>query len=390
MSSRVVITGIGTVTASGLDYKDLWNDMKAGKSHFSKEKIYLDSDEEQVVSRVSDEMIQNLIPKRILKKVDKFSSMALIAAEKAMEDANLVINDDCAEDIGIILGNCTGGWSYVEPQLYDMYQKDLTKLNSYVATSWFPTAPQGEISIKHNILGYSKTISADSLSGGYAINHALHIIKSGKLKGALVGASEAPLTPLVYNAMLSSGQLSKNGKYNPYTSQANGQILGEGSIVLVLEDYDYAISRGAEIIAEIESVKVGSNVKSSFQKLYNEMNSEIDYIFLDGRADIKEDKREIEDLEEVLGTPLTAYGKIPVGTPKNFVGNLLAASIPLDIAIACLMLKHQELLPTFENNTFANSEHFTNSVEQADTVKSIVINGQDFHNQGISILIKHP
>ncbi|MBW3112513.1 hypothetical protein KYJ26_11765 [Bacillus sp. MCCB 382] len=390
MSNRVVITGIGTVTASGLEYRDLWKDMNEGISHFSREKLYLDSDEEQVVSKVSDELIQNLIPKRNLKKIDKFSSMALIAAEKAMQDANLIINDDCAKDIGIILGNCTGGWSYVEPQLYDLYKKDLTKLNSYVATSWFPTAPQGEISIKHNILGYSKTISADSLSGGYAINHALHIIKSGKLKGALVGASEAPLTPLVYNALLSSGRLSENGEYNPFTSQANGQIIGEGAIVLILEEYEYAKSRGAEIIAEIESVKVGSSTKSTFQNLIDDISTDIDYIFLNASGNITEDRKEIDDLEEVLGNTFASIRKIPVGTSKKFLGNLLSASIPLDIATACLMLKHQELLSTFEDPNFAESKYITSYVnkDQASSVESIVINGKDYHNQSISILIK--
>jgi len=147
--------------------------------------------------------MEDMLTKRQLKKVDKFTAMAICTIKSAFDDASV---SNLFHDAGLIIGNVFGGWDYVEKQMYRLYQGDFSSINPYVATAWFPAAPQGEASILYNYQGYSKTISADSLSAAFAIEHGANLLSNKKLTSVCCGGVEAPVTPVILK-VLESEQL---------------------------------------------------------------------------------------------------------------------------------------------------------------------------------------
>lgn len=143
---------------------------------------------------------------RFKKKRDKMVLNAISAADKLDDECK--IQNLCMEKVGLILANTFGGWEYVENQLVSMYKYGLKEINPYVATAWFATATQGELSIKYGIKGYSKTICGGNIGGGLAIMHAADCIKEGIIKYAITGGTEAPNTKILINV------LQKNALYD--------------------------------------------------------------------------------------------------------------------------------------------------------------------------------
>lgn len=275
------------------------------------------SNESKPVYRIDRQYINTHFSPRIRKKRDDFSLFSQIITDKLIKKTNLKIDEKNEGEIGVIVGNCTGGWSYVEPQLIEMYREGLEKLNSYVATAWFPTASQGEISINHGIKGYSKTICADRLSGGLAIKHAFQTISNGKCKTVLAGGVEAPLTPLVYNALN-----SEDG------------ILSEGGIFTVIESFDEAIARGKKPLARILGIKCSATFNQVITSLIEEGNNTCDYIF-----NHKLNKCEFEEFQTIISKFPDIFDQSQNISCEFNCGNLLAVEVPLAIALTLNTLK---------------------------------------------------
>lgn len=208
---------------------------------------------------INDEEITKNFSKREIKKQDRFSLLGQLTINRLLSNRKLKITEENCHDIGIILGNNLGGWTYVEQQLIDMYREGLNKIKPYVATSWFPTALQGEVSINHNIKGYSKTICADKLSSGLAIKHSAQIIENNTCSQVITGAVESPNTPLVFNSIS-----------NPH------QFLCESSIFMILENKEETYNINKSPIAEIISYKSGGNIQGIVKNFTDD--KKIDYI----------------------------------------------------------------------------------------------------------------
>jgi Beta-ketoacyl synthase, N-terminal domain len=150
----------------------------------------------RAVRTIDDELIAAAVRPRVLRKIDRFCQigLTLIAAlGEPPEDADAT---------GLLIGNDLGGWRYVEEQLRELIRTHRENaINPYVATAWFPAAAQGEISIAHDMLGYSKTFSAGALSAGVAIEHAVRRVLDGTLDRALAGGIEAPDAPIILRAL---------------------------------------------------------------------------------------------------------------------------------------------------------------------------------------------
>lgn len=252
------------------------------------------------------------------------------------------LNQEALQDFGILLGNSAGGWSYVEPQLDDIYVGNHENLSPYVATAWFPTAAQGEISIQYKISGYSKTFSADSLSAGYALDHAIYLMNNDYLPGAFVGAMESPLSPLVYNACVHSQEVSLSGQYTSFSKKSDGYLLGEGSGVLTLEKYRNIKARKQPALARIAGVGIAPTLSTSIQNCLNNSNlqsEDVDCIFLDAKGSFTQDIREINELESVFNSCKNTL----LTTSKPLYGHLLDASFAVELIVAVQSLIQQKI-----------------------------------------------
>src|SRR5437763_1547066 len=132
---------------------------------------------------------------REAKKVDRFSLLAVAAARQTLGQARLL--PDELMRCGIITGNMMAGWTFTEPQLRTLHQSSPTEVSPYLATAWFPAAPQGQVSIQLQIKGLAKTVTTDRCAGAQAIGLAFHFIRNGKCDLLLAGGAEAPLTPFI-------------------------------------------------------------------------------------------------------------------------------------------------------------------------------------------------
>lgn len=362
---KIAITGIGVVSPSGIGKRQFWANLKSGRS-FIKEITRFDASlyPSHIAGQIDDLEKYSHISERLLKKIDAFSHMALVASEMALQDAGIDIKNEDPNLVGIFLGNAIGGWLYAETELRDLYLEGREGVSPYMASAWFPAAPQGQVSIYYGIKGFSKTIVSDRASSSMALGYARKILDKNKLNMILAGGMEAPVTPYALLCCNTYGTLSKNNTnptaaYRPFDQNRSGFVIGEGAGIVVMESIARAQKRGANILGVIsgygtscdgvDRINCASDGKELARAIKLALSDakanpeEIGYISLDGLAVGLWDDSEIEALKLVFGDNLKS---IPLSCPKSMFGNLLGASGVLDMIIALLTMEHGLVAPT--------------------------------------------
>jgi 3-oxoacyl-[acyl-carrier-protein] synthase II len=385
---KCVITGLGIVNPAGSNTSTFWGKIVSGKSSLSSSK----HDASVFVGNVDINSVDCQLTSRETKKLDRFSIMALAASNQVLYDANCPLTEEARDNIGMIVGNSTAGWSYVEPMMSSLYGVGgMSSVNPYVATSWFPTAVQGEVSITQKFGGYSKTIAAEQLSSGLAIELATRLIQSGRVDAVLAGGSESPLSNIVLQAHNEDKLLSRVGSYTAYGKQAEGFALGEGAAFIYIESEESAIVRGAKIYSDILAIEIGQSLQESMESclLASSIDrNDIDYVVLSATGVPEYDLQEYNDIELVLGKN---DGR-KLSSPKTGYGNLIGASIATDIVMACLVFKHQIIPPSVINDEIIQPQtgRHINDKSECAKVKNILINSMNMDGQSCSILLQRP
>ncbi|MCI0382485.1 MAG: hypothetical protein L0207_05500 [Chlamydiae bacterium] len=337
----LVITGCGIATTIGCNIAKFMTNLNEGITNFQKHRQMEGTDNwKPIVAYVDDENLSEGISSRILRKLDRFSLLSMQTFHQAQTSAAL--SEKAIHPFGILLGNCTGGWTFVEPQIEEVYKGNFDTLSPYVATAWFPTAPQGEISIQSKVSGYSKTFAADSLSAGYALEHACYLIQHGYLPGAFVGGVEAPLSPLVYNSCIRCEPISSSGNYLPFHERSDGYLLGEGAGLLTIESYAHAQERKGVPLARIAGLGIGSSLSEAIQICLDQAKKhpkEINCVFLDAKGTIVHDEEEYSILDNHFHSCRDLY----LTTTKTLHGSLLAADFAVQLVVAVLALTNQKI-----------------------------------------------
>ncbi|MEW6101296.1 MAG: beta-ketoacyl-[acyl-carrier-protein] synthase family protein [Candidatus Omnitrophota bacterium] len=366
---KIAITGLGVVSPSGIDKRSFWANIKSGRS-FIKKITRFDASKypSHIAGQIEELEKYSNISERLLKKIDAFSHMALIASELALQDAGINIKDEDPNLVGIFLGNAIGGWLYAETELRDLYIEGREGVSPYMASAWFPAAPQGQVSIYYGIKGFSKTVVADRASSLMAIGYARKVLLKDKLNMILAGGMEAPVTPYALLCCNTYGGLSTENSqpessYRPFDKKRAGFVIAEGAGIAVMEPIERAKKRNANILARIlgygttcdgkdriNPEKEGLQLSRAINMALRDAqisSDEIDYISLDGLAlDIWDDS-EIKALERVFKGRLK---DIPISCPKSMFGNLLGASGAIDLIITILAMQNSLIPPTVNLN----------------------------------------
>ncbi|MDD5477372.1 MAG: beta-ketoacyl-[acyl-carrier-protein] synthase family protein [Candidatus Omnitrophica bacterium] len=391
---KIAITGIGVVSPSGIGKRQFWANLKSGRS-FIKEITRFDASlyAAHIAGQIDDLEKYSHISERLLKKIDAFSHMALVASEMALQDAGIDIKNEDPNLVGIFLGNAIGGWLYAETELRDLYLEGREGVSPYMASAWFPAAPQGQVSIYYGIKGFSKTVVSDRASSSMALGYARKVLAKNKLNMILAGGMEAPVTPYALLCCNTYGALSKNnhnpqGAYRPFDKQRNGFVIGEGAGIVVMESVRRAQKRGANILGAIcgygttcdgvDRINCASDGKELARAINMALSDakvnpeEIGYISLDGLAVDLWDNSEIKALKMVFGDNLK---NIPLSCPKSMFGNLLGASGVLDMIIALLTMKHSLVAPTLnlEVPALNNLNYVAKKAREYKVNKSLII-----------------
>ncbi|MDD5119969.1 MAG: beta-ketoacyl-[acyl-carrier-protein] synthase family protein [Candidatus Omnitrophica bacterium] len=408
---KIAITGIGVVSPSGIGKRQFWANIKSGRS-FIKKITRFDASlyPSHIAGQIDDLEKYSHISERLLKKIDAFSHMALVASELALQDAGIDIKNEDPSLMGIFLGNAIGGWLYAETELRDLYLEGREGVSPYMASAWFPAAPQGQVSIYYGIKGFSKTVVSDRASSLMALGYAKKVLEKDKLNMILSGGMEAPVTPYALLCCNTYGSLSENNQnpneaYRPFDKERSGFVIGEGAGIVVMESVDRAKKRGASILGLISGYGYscdgvdrincsgdGKELARAISMALSDAEAnieEIGYISLDGLAVGLWDDSEIKALEIVFGEYLK---NIPVSCPKSMFGNLLGASGALDMIIALLNMEHGLVAPTLnlETPVLKGLNYVAKQAKEYKITKSLIISRGRGGINSVLVIEKHP
>ncbi|MGH3826666.1 MAG: beta-ketoacyl-[acyl-carrier-protein] synthase family protein [Pseudonocardiaceae bacterium] len=352
----VAVTGIGVATPAGIGLDALWTSVERTRSCITEIDRFDPSGYACPAAGQANFTAAEHLPTRLIKRTDRFTHLAVFTARQALADAGVTIGVDVApERAGVMVGNVLGGWEFAERELRKLWVEGVRAVSPYQATAWFPAAPQGNICIDLDIKGPARTFIADRASGAYAILRGAATVLRGQADVVLAGGVEAPLSPYGWLCLETSGMMAKaradqqpHALYRPFDARHGGTVFGEGGIFLVLERYESARRRGAEVYGEIAGWGLSTDgympyytVEPTGRVLARAMRaaatrsgialSEVGAVFAHGSGIPVEDVTEGYAIREVFGD---AADHIPVTAPKAGFGHLLGAAAPVDVALA--------------------------------------------------------
>lgn len=362
---RVAITGVGVVSPAGLKKETFWANLKSGRSFIDKiSRFDVSLYPSQIGGQVHQLDAYSHVSNRLIKKIDIFAHMGLVACEQAIIDAKIDLEKIDKERVGVFVGNTLGGWLFAETELRDLYMEGREGVSPYMATAWFPAAPQGQITIYYGFKGYSKTVVADRASSALALWSGANNLCLNKTDYVLAGGMEAPIGPYGWLCVNTSGVLSKNNlnpstAYRPYDLYRDGLVAAEGSGICVLEREENARRRGVKIYGFINGVgfssdgyhrmryaKTSESLEYAIEECLRDCgwkHDDVDYICLDGESSVEGDRLEAAALKNVFSKRLE---NIALSAPKSMYGSLLGAQTALDLIATLLSMQNDLVLPT--------------------------------------------
>ena len=353
---RVAITGIGVVNPAGIGQEAFWESVSSGASAIRPIQRF---DPEQFPVQVAGELdgfrATDFFPRRLAVKTDTFIHYSLAATKLALQDAQ--VDPAQAENpyrIGIFFGNNSGGWDISERGWYEFHQEGPQQTNPWQATAWFPAGAQGFVSIFFGLKGYSKSFVCDRASGAYGLLFGSRSIELGHCDLALAGGTEAPISRLGLTCYLGTGDVARDGIYRPFDRARSGLLLGEGSTVLVLEEFEHARQRGVGIYGEVLGGATASDhdpgahqgfVRTMRRALEQSSTGPraVDLILAEGSGSPLGDLVEARAVMEVFGE---RAAEVPVTVPKATYGHLYGASGASELACGLLAMKTGIVPPT--------------------------------------------
>jgi len=363
MKKRVVITGIGAVTSIGTSVDGLWDGILANRSGVSEITSF---DTTGYRTKVAGE-VRGFDPTEYVsaknkKRLDRFAGFAVAAARMAAEDSGL--NLATHRGAGVVMGSALGGLGFAEEQ-HDVFRdRGLSRVHPALALLVFGASSSCHVAIELGLKGPNLTNSNSCSSGTIAVGEGFEMIRSGRASVVLAGGAEAPLFPLTFGSfVIIKAMTARNddpaGSCRPFDRDRDGFVMGEGSAMLVLEDMEHALVRGARIYAEVmgygltndafhmtSSLPGGECAAEAINVALNGAGlapTDIGYVNVHGSSTPMNDKHETEAIKRALGEH--AY-KIPVSSTKPFHAHPLGATGAIEAAICALALKNQYLPPT--------------------------------------------
>jgi 3-oxoacyl-[acyl-carrier-protein] synthase II len=379
MSQRVVITGIGAITAIGSGKEGLWRGILRGESGVRRlSRFDATPFDSQVAGEVADFDPLAYFPARRVKRLDRFAQFALVAAKMALEDSNQSDLPLCADEplhsqIGVCTGTALGGVALAEHQHELFMHQGLRAVNPALAFLVFGGSGGSHVAMEFGFTGPGNTNSNSCGSGAIALGEAFHHIQKGRAFAMVAGAAEAPLAPLTFGAFdilhaMSKGRENPARACCPFDAMRDGFVMGEGAAMFILEERRHALTRGAHIYGEILGYACnndayhmlaprpdGSCAARCIRDALSDAcvsPAQIDYINAHATGTSLGDAAETLAIKQVFGAHAH---RIPVSSTKPFHAHALGASGAIEMAICCLALEYDYLPPTL-NLTHADPQ----------------------------------
>lgn len=361
---RVVITGMGAVTPVGNNVVDSWNAVKNGQSGVGPlTRIDAEKFNAKVAAQVKDFDIEQYISKKDARKMDRFTHYAIAAAKEAVEDAALEITDANAADIGVWLGSGIGGMETFEQQYKNLTEKGPRRVSPFFVPMMIPDMAAGQVSILLGAKGINTCTVTACATGTNSIGDAFKVIQRGDAVAMITGGTEAPITELAVAGFCSNTALSTNPDpqtaSRPFDKDRDGFVIAEGAGIVVLEELEHAVARGAKIYAEVVGygasgdayhitapAQDGSGAMRSMQQALKDAGVEpsaVDYINAHGTSTYYNDMLETLAINNVFGDHAK---KLAVSSTKSMTGHMLGAAGGIEAIFSALAINEDIVPPT--------------------------------------------
>ena len=370
MTRRIVVTGLGLVSAVGIGTEETWKAILAGQSGIGPITRF---DAAEFACKIAAEVKEfdplQFVEKKELKKMGMFIQFALAGAEFAMKNAQLQITPDIAERTGVFLGSGIGGFDVIEREHTELLKGGPRRISPFFIVGSIVNLAAGHVSIRHGAKGPNAAPCTACSSSAHAVGDAFRTIARCDADVMICGGSEAAITPMSVGGFAAMRALSTRNDEpgracRPFDKERDGFIIGEGAGVLILEELDFARRRGAPILAEIVGygmsgdafhiTQPSEDADGAYRVMRNavadaKINLEqVDYINAHGTSTPFNDRLETLAIKRLFGEH--AY-KLAVSSTKSMTGHLLGGAGGLEAGFAALALRDQIIPPTvnYEN-----------------------------------------
>lgn len=362
---RVVVTGIGLISPLGNDLKSSWEACTNGHSGITKIETFDPSGfAAQIAGEVKGFEPEKYIPKKELKKMDRFIHFSLATTEEALNDADFTINDTNAQRVGCIYGVGMGGLPYIESQHKQLLNRGANRVSPFFIPATITNLAPGQIAIKYGCQGPNFVVTSACASGAHAIGEAAKYIRAGHADMMIAGGSEAAICPMSiagFSSMkaLSTRNDSPEQASRPFDQDRDGFVMAEGAATLILEDYECAYKRGAKIYGEVLGYGLscdayhmtnpspgGMGASLSMEISLRDAGldpSKIDYINAHGTSTPVGDTIETEAIKRVLGANAE---KVWVSSTKSMMGHSLGAAGAIESVFSLMAIETNTVPPT--------------------------------------------
>jgi len=362
---RVVVTGLGAITPVGNTVAESWSKLIAGVSGAALVESF---DTTGYATRFSASVkgfdVEQYLTRKDARKMDEFIHFGIAAGVQALEDAGLTVDDQNAERIGVAIGSGIGGLPNIEVQHSALVNGGPRKLSPFFVPSTIINMIAGNLSIMRGLKGPNVCITTACTTGTHNIGEAFRIIKYGDADAMVCGGAEMATCPLGLGGFGAARALSTRNDdpaaaSRPWDKDRDGFVLGDGAGVLVLEEYEYAKARGANIYCELTGYGMSGDAYHMTQPSENgegasrcmntalkdaSLNPDaIDYINAHGTSTNAGDVAETMAVKSSFGDHAK---KLAVSSTKSMTGHLLGAAGGIEAVFSILALKHQEVPPT--------------------------------------------
>lgn len=362
---RVVITGLGTVNPLGLSVPEYWRNLLAGASGIAPITLFdTTAFKVRFGGEVKNFSADGIIEPKTIRRLDRFTQFALVAADQAIKDSGLEVNRMDPFRAGCIIGSGIGGIAEFEDGVGVLLSKGPSRVNPFVIPKMIANAASGNISIRYGLRGPNTTVSTACSSAAHAMGDAMRQIAYGFSDVIISGGTEAAITPIGLAGFINCRALSERNDdpthaSRPFDKDRDGFVLSEGAGILVLEEYEHAKARGANIYCELLGCgntadayhitaphEEGIGAAESMRQAIKEAGwnpEDVHYINAHGTSTPLGDAAETLAVKSVFGDHAR---NLMMSSTKSMIGHLLGASGGVE-AIACtLTLKHGVVHPT--------------------------------------------
>jgi len=362
---RVVITGIGAVTPIGIGAPALWGGLREQRSAVRGITRFDPTPfKSRIAAQVNDFCVTDHVEERRAKRLDRFGQFSIAAARLALADAELALEREDRDRVGVMMGTALGGVAFGEAQYRAFVHGGPRAVDPSLALTVFAGAASCNVAIEFGVCGPNSTNGMSCASGTIAVGEAFGAIVRDEADAMLAGGAEAPLAPLCFGAFsiiraMSTRNDDPSRASRPFDRGRDGFVMGEGAAVLALEERSRALARGAPIYGEICGYGLtndahhmtaprpdGRQAARAMALALKEARvapHEIGYINAHGSSTPLNDPTETSSIKQVFGGHA---GRLALSGTKGYYGHALGASGAIEIAICALALRHGWLPPT--------------------------------------------